>query len=247
MKINVQQKGGKAKGVGHFLCFGRLWVTSFWPGPSAEMCQGFLLCNFWSICRGFSWRIFLGTFPHKNEDKNPATKSAKKSGGSKIKIREKSVLPKPTLTVCHFLMFLVTFSPIPCCLPPFWGRVKEDSQDLKHVNNFYKGPPSKHIHTLCVHQFVPCGVSSDQIFWDTDFVNRRYGRLELTLRLGELIHELADWGFGRTIQHMYVLELLQSPSFRLFRVTLVAILPHPGVKGRKQKKAVQRTSGALTI
>ena len=38
---------------------------------------------------GFFWH-----FSHKNEEKNPATKSAKKSGGSKIKIREKSILPK---------------------------------------------------------------------------------------------------------------------------------------------------------
>ena len=50
--------------------------------------------KFGEFSRGFSWRIFLGTFSHKNEEKNPARKSAKKSGGSKIKIREKSVLPK---------------------------------------------------------------------------------------------------------------------------------------------------------
>ena len=36
----------------------------------------------------------MGTFSHKNEEKNPARKSANKSGGSKRKIREKSVLPK---------------------------------------------------------------------------------------------------------------------------------------------------------
>ena len=32
-----------------------------WPSPAAEMCRGFLLYEFW-FCRGFSWRIFLGTF-----------------------------------------------------------------------------------------------------------------------------------------------------------------------------------------
>ena len=36
----------------------------------------------------------MGVFFSQNEEKNPATKSAKKSGGSTIKIREKSVLPK---------------------------------------------------------------------------------------------------------------------------------------------------------
>ena len=64
--------------------------------PSAEMCRGFLCCiNFGGFCRGFSWRIFLGTFsPTRMRRKNPARKSAKKSGGPKIKIREKSVLQK---------------------------------------------------------------------------------------------------------------------------------------------------------
>ena len=39
---------------------------------------------------GFFWALF----PTKMRRKNPATKSAKKSGSSKIEIREKSVLPK---------------------------------------------------------------------------------------------------------------------------------------------------------
>ena len=58
------------------------------------MCRGFLLYKFWRILPGFSWRIFLGTFPTKMRRKNPARKSVEKSGGPKIKIREKSVLPK---------------------------------------------------------------------------------------------------------------------------------------------------------
>ena len=56
-------------------------VLLCWPGPSAEMCRGFLLwINFGRFSRGFSWRIFLGTFSHKNEEK--------KSGE---KIREKKI------------------------------------------------------------------------------------------------------------------------------------------------------------
>ena len=44
---------------------------------------------------GSSWRIFLGTFSHKNEEKKSGEEiREKKSGGPKIKIREKSVLPK---------------------------------------------------------------------------------------------------------------------------------------------------------
>ena len=60
-----------------------------------QKCVGDFCCiSFGGFCRGFSWRIFEGTFSHKNEEKKSATKSAKKSGGSKIKVREKSVLPK---------------------------------------------------------------------------------------------------------------------------------------------------------
>ena len=43
-------------------------------------------------------RIFLGTFSHENENKNPTTQSAKKSGGGggpKIKIPEKCHNPGP--------------------------------------------------------------------------------------------------------------------------------------------------------
>ena len=58
--------------------------------------EDFCCIHFGGFSRGFSWRIFLwALFPTKMERKNPARKSAKKSGGSKIiKIREKSVLPK---------------------------------------------------------------------------------------------------------------------------------------------------------
>ena len=68
--------------------------VKFWPGPSVEMCRGFCCINFGGFCRGFSWRIFLGTFSHKYEERKSATKSTKKTGGPKNKIREKSVLPR---------------------------------------------------------------------------------------------------------------------------------------------------------
>ena len=56
--------------------------SKIWPGPSAESCRGFCCINFGGFCRGFSWRIFLGTFSHKNE----------KTSGDKI--REKIRRPK---------------------------------------------------------------------------------------------------------------------------------------------------------
>ena len=53
-----------------------------------KIVEDFCCLKFRGFCRRFSWRIFMGTFSNKNEE------SAKKSGGSKIKVREKSVLPK---------------------------------------------------------------------------------------------------------------------------------------------------------
>ena len=70
-------------------------LQPFWPGPSAEMCRGFLLDKFWRILPGIFLEDFSGHFfSAKMRRNNPARKSAKKSGGPKGKIREKSVLPK---------------------------------------------------------------------------------------------------------------------------------------------------------
>ena len=72
-----------------------------WP-ICRSVSEDFCCVNFGGFCRGFSWRIFLGTFfPQKWGEKNPARKSAKKSGGPKIKIREKSVLPKTDPKKCE--------------------------------------------------------------------------------------------------------------------------------------------------
>ena len=70
-------------------------ITNLGPAP-LQKCVGDLCCiNFGGFCRGFSWRIFSEQFfPPKMRRKHPATKSAKKSGGLKIEIRAKSVLPK---------------------------------------------------------------------------------------------------------------------------------------------------------
>ena len=62
--------------------------------PPLRKCVGDFCCvNFGGFCRGCCWRIFLALFPTKMRRKNPR----EKSGGPKRKIREKSVLPKPTL------------------------------------------------------------------------------------------------------------------------------------------------------
>ena len=72
------------------------WIRNSlaWPPPQ-KIVRNFCFITFSGFCQEFSWRIFLGTLSHKNEEKHPVTKSTKKSGGSKIKIREESVLPQP--------------------------------------------------------------------------------------------------------------------------------------------------------
>ena len=50
-----------------------------WPGPSAEMCRGFLLHIFWRILPGVFLEDFSGhVFPHKNEEKKAGDKIREK-------------------------------------------------------------------------------------------------------------------------------------------------------------------------
>ena len=70
----------------------------FWPGPSAEMCRGFLLYNFGGFCRGFSWRMFLGTFSPQNEEIKSGDKICEKIRRTKNKNPQKNPFcQKPTL------------------------------------------------------------------------------------------------------------------------------------------------------
>ena len=58
------------------------------PPPSAcnflpwaicrNVLEDFCSINFGGFCRGFSWRIFLGTFSHKNEEKKSGEKIREK-------------------------------------------------------------------------------------------------------------------------------------------------------------------------
>ena len=43
--------------------------TSFGLAPLQKIVGDFCCIKFGGFCRGFSWRIFLGTFSHKNEEK----------------------------------------------------------------------------------------------------------------------------------------------------------------------------------
>ena len=85
------------------LCFARFLFLTFEsvaPANLQKCVGGFLLYKFWRIFPGIFLEDFSGTFSHKMRRKNPARKSAKKSGGPKIKIREKSVLPKTDPKIC---------------------------------------------------------------------------------------------------------------------------------------------------
>ena len=76
----------------------RKLTVNCWNGPSAEMCRGFLLYIFWRIFPGIFLEDFSGHFfPTKMRKNNPATKSAKKSGGPKLKIRGNPLRQKSAL------------------------------------------------------------------------------------------------------------------------------------------------------
>ena len=120
---------------------------------------------FWRILPGIFLEDFSGHFfPTKMRRKNPARKSAKKSGGSKIKIREKSVLPKAgpkfwgrgcdEALFSETTMFFVALRPI-CCLHfgpvaknsiflPLFGGKEEDLRGTKKMQK---------LHQILVHFF----------------------------------------------------------------------------------------------
>ena len=77
----------------------QIWVCLIcvisWPGPLCRNASGILLYKLWRILPGIFREDFSGhCFPTKMMRENPATKSAKKSGGPKLKICEKSILSK---------------------------------------------------------------------------------------------------------------------------------------------------------
>ena len=71
------------------------------PGHSAEMCwRNFVVYILEDFAGDFPGGFFWALFPTKMRRENAARKSAKRSGGSKIKICEKSVLPKAGPKTC---------------------------------------------------------------------------------------------------------------------------------------------------
>ena len=63
-----------------------------------QKCVGDFCCaNFGGFCRGFSWRIFLGTFSHKNEEKKSGDEIREKIRRPKKKSAKNPFCQKPTL------------------------------------------------------------------------------------------------------------------------------------------------------
>ena len=56
-----------------------------WSGQAAEEGRRFLLYKFCSVLQGILLEVHLGTFPHRNEQKNLVVKSARKSDNRKQK------------------------------------------------------------------------------------------------------------------------------------------------------------------
>ena len=55
--------------------------------------RNFCCINLGGFCRGFSWRIYLGTLSHKNKEKKSGKQICEKIWRLKNKNREKSALP----------------------------------------------------------------------------------------------------------------------------------------------------------
>ena len=79
------------------------------PANLQKCVGGFLLYKFRRIFPGILMEDFSGHFFPQNAEKNPVRKSAKRSGGPKAKIREKSVLPKtdPKIWLLRFDIAIV--------------------------------------------------------------------------------------------------------------------------------------------
>ena len=54
-------------------------VQKLGPDPLQKCVEDFCCINFGGFCRGFSWRIFLGTFSHKNEEKKIRRENPRKN------------------------------------------------------------------------------------------------------------------------------------------------------------------------
>ena len=79
----TRSTGGSARETGAEI------ALAFLARPSAEMCWRILLYKFWRLLSGFSWRIFLGASPtRQDEEKQSSNRICGKSGCPKIKIRK---------------------------------------------------------------------------------------------------------------------------------------------------------------
>ena len=81
------------------------------PAPLQKCVGDFCCIKFGGFCRGFSWRIFLGTFSHKNEEKKSGEKIREKirrpknENPRKISSAKKTALTNlvvSNLVVCYF-------------------------------------------------------------------------------------------------------------------------------------------------
>ena len=69
-------------------------ILTFGPAPLQKIVGDFCCINFGGFCRGFSWRIFLGTFSHKNEGKKSGDKIRRLKNKNPLKIRSAKNRPQ---------------------------------------------------------------------------------------------------------------------------------------------------------
>ena len=119
------------------------------------MCRRiFAVYNLEDFAGDFPGGFFWALFPTEMRRKNPATKSAKKSGGPKIKIREKSALPNPGPKKSQNLGSFSSAT----CLALDNGTATETCQQAPDID----APTQRRMHKGCVTFFSFLSPSQDR-------------------------------------------------------------------------------------
>ena len=113
----------------------------------------FSLHKFGRICRGFSWRIFMGTFSHKNEENIRRQNPRKKMSGPKIKKKNAKDPSLPKTDPKHFWeprqrSGFLKRALAQACLPA-WYQVRYFRCILGHSRALCKGKRVPLVWYLC--------------------------------------------------------------------------------------------------
>ena len=107
--------------------------------------EDFCCVNFGGFSRRFSWRIFLGTVSHKNEEKKSSDRIRKKIRRLKNRNREKSILPStgPNNCIATLRKLRCTKVALSCCFPADF-RLPRLGPAETHINRPLRHPVLLH-------------------------------------------------------------------------------------------------------